>query len=72
MVKKLPDVERKITKNFTKKILKIGPNGTRKWVVEIKSSHLVFFLYKMGHSTVHLCTSPYYVEVGTLRAMGSL
>ena len=34
-----------------KKILKIGPNQTGKWVVEVMSSHLVFFLYKMGHST---------------------
>ena len=30
----------------------IGPNGTGKWVVEVISSHLVFFLYKMKHSTV--------------------
>ena len=27
-------------------------NGTRKWVVEVIFSHLVFFLYKMGYFTV--------------------
>ena len=28
-----------------------GQKGTRKWVVEVMSSHLVFFLLKVGHST---------------------
>ena len=37
MVKKLPNVEKKVKKKFPKKILKIGPNGTRKWVVEVLS-----------------------------------
>ena len=27
-------------------------NGTRKWVVKVMSSHLVFFLNKMGHCFV--------------------
>ena len=31
---------------------KIGPNGTGKWVAAVMSSHLVFFLYKMGNYTV--------------------
>ena len=30
----------------------IGPNGTGKCVVEVMSSQLVFFMYKMGHSSV--------------------
>ena len=36
----------------------IGPNGTGKWVVAAMSSHLVFFLNKMEHSTVMCNASP--------------
>ena len=41
MVKKLPDLEKKV-KHFFKKIWKIGPNGTGKGVVEDTG------LYKWG------------------------
>ena len=30
-------------------------NGTRKLVVEVMSSHVLYFLYKLGHSTRTVC-----------------
>ena len=38
-------------KKLWKKIQISAQKGTRKWVVEVMSSHLVFFLLKMGHSS---------------------
>ena len=50
--KKLPDMEKRL-KKFAKKIFQIrGQKGTRKWVVEVMSSHFMFFLLKMGHSSI--------------------
>ena len=46
---KVTQHERKGQINSEKKFQIRMKNGTRKWVVEVMSSHLVFFLYKMGH-----------------------
>ena len=53
-VQKVSQYGEKKSTNCSEKSFEIrGQKGTRKWVVEGMLSHFVFFLYKMGHSTVH-------------------
>ena len=53
---KLHNVEKMVEKKFwKKKIWKVGPNGTRKWVVEVSSSHVVLSgaLYSLLYDVLH-------------------
>ena len=59
-VQKLPNVEKKVEKIvIKKKFFNRGQNGTRKWVVEVLSSHVVL----LGHSTGGLVGGPGEVKV---------